>query len=62
MKKLKATLAKSQMFFRELVLRQSTAVESSILDHEMDDHAAVDFEKAILDIRMKSYQLRKFNF
>ena len=61
MKKLKNTLAKTQSIFCELVLRHSAAVDKSV-DYEAVDQAVIDFEKAILDIRMKSFNIRKFNF
>ena len=52
MKKLKTTLAKTHAIFCELILREGSAIEKSV----------VDYEKAIWDIRMKSYAIRKFNF
>lgn len=52
MKKIKASLNKVHMIFCELVLRQGSAVDRSF----------VEYEKTIEDIRMKSYEIRRFYF
>lgn len=62
MKKLKTTLAKTQALFCELVLRENAAIEKSTVGYQMFNHEGVYCEKAMWDIRMKSYSIRKFNF
>jgi len=52
MKKLKTTFNKAHTIFCELVLKQCCAMEKSVVDYKI----------AIEDIRMKSYEIRRFNF
>lgn len=52
MKKLKQTIVKTQSIFRELVLRQNSSLENSVIDDQ----------KFIEEIRLKSYTYRRMSF